>query len=60
MFSFGLISVAVLIASRVMFLSKANVRKCFYYSQVTASVLILGYMIVGVYPWFTHELGKYL
>lgn len=58
MFSFGLISIAVLIASRVKFLSKPNVRKCFHYSQVAASVLFLGYLCVGVIPWFTHELGK--
>lgn len=57
MFSFGLVSIAVLIASRVKFLSKSHVRKVFLYSQVAVSVLFLGYLCVGVIPWFTHEFG---
>lgn len=57
MFSFGLISIAVLIASRVKFLSKSNVRMVFLYSQIAASVLFLGYSCVGVIQWLTHEFG---
>jgi hypothetical protein len=57
MFSFGLTSIAVLIASRVKFLSKPNIRKVFFYSQVAASVLFLGYLCVGVISWLTNVLS---
>jgi hypothetical protein len=56
-FSFGVTSIAVLIASWVKFLSKPSVRKVFSYSQVAASILFLGYSCVGVVPWLIHELG---
>lgn len=56
MFSFGITSVAVLIASRVGFLAKPYVRKTFLYSLVASSILFLGYLCTGVVSWLTHEL----
>jgi hypothetical protein len=55
MFAFAVSSVAVLIASRVKFLSVLWLRKVFLYSLVISSVLFLGYLITGAIPWLIHQ-----
>ena len=54
-FGFGVASVAVLIASRVRFLSRVWVRKTFLYSLVASIVLFAGPVAFGTLSWLMHE-----
>ena len=56
-FSFAAISLAVLIASRVKFLSKPIIRKLFLYSLIVACVLFLGYMTIGTVFMYIGKIG---
>jgi hypothetical protein len=56
-FSFGVASVAVLIASRVQFLSRVWVRKTFLYSLVASSVLFTVPFAVGALFSLIHKWG---
>lgn len=53
-FGFGATSISVLLASQTGFLGKVPLRRVFLYSQVTASVLFLGYLSVGVLSMLVH------
>ena len=54
-FGFGVASVAVLIASRVQFLSRVWVRKTFLYSLVASIVLFTVPFAVGALSWLIHK-----
>ena len=56
-FSFAAMSLAVLIASRVKFLSKPIIRKTFLYSLIGACVLFLGYITTGELFMYISKIG---
>jgi hypothetical protein len=55
MFAFGVASVAVLIASRVKFLSVPWLRKAFLYALVSSGIFFVGYLTVGALSWLVHQ-----
>jgi hypothetical protein len=55
MFAFGAASVAVLIASRVKFLSASWLRKAFLYSLVFSGIFFVGYLTIGALSWLVHQ-----
>jgi hypothetical protein len=48
MFSFGAVSIAVLLAAKANFASIRYVRQIYKYSMVVSAVLFLGYLIIGM------------
>jgi hypothetical protein len=55
MFAFGAASFAVLIASRVKFLSAPWLRMAFLYCLVLSGILFMGYFSTGALYWLIHQ-----